>query len=160
MRRCAGITLGTGIGSGWVVDGSVVDPGVPPGGRMHRMRLGDLPLEGVVSRRAIRRAFAAAGGDAAADVKEIAAAARNGDARARDVLDDAFRALGGVVGPCVTRFAADVLVVGGSMSASWPLFEPAFRAGAGELPEIRVAADSDGAPLLGAALHARRAGAR
>src|SRR5205085_11995043 len=32
-------------GSAWVVDGAVVDPGVPPGGRLHRMTIGGLPLE-------------------------------------------------------------------------------------------------------------------
>jgi glucokinase len=161
FTRCAGITLGTGIGSGWLVAGEVADPGEPPGGRLHRMTIDGRPLEDVVSRRAIRAAFAAAGGDADADVREIAAAARDGSGLARRVLDRAFAALGDVVGRCVAGFAADVLVVGGSMSASWDLFEPAFRSAAGALPELRLAADSDRAPLVGAALHAlRRAAAR
>jgi len=157
-RRCAGITLGTGVGSGWLVDGQVVDPGSPPGGRMHRMDVAGRPLEDVVSRRAIRRAYAEAGGDPEADVKQIADAARAGEARARRVLDAAMTALGRVVGRCVSGFRADVLVVGGSMSASWDLFAPAFRAGAlgCGLPRVALAADSDRAPLVGAALHATR----
>lgn len=156
--RCAGITLGTGVGSGWLVDGQVVDPGSPPGGRLHRMDVAGRPLEDVVSRRAIRRAYAEAGGDPDADVKEIAAAARSGEARARRVLDAAMTALGRVVGRCVNGFRADVLVVGGSMSASWDLFAPAFRAGAlgCGLPRVALAADSEHAPLVGAALHATR----
>jgi alpha-beta hydrolase superfamily lysophospholipase len=71
-------------------------------------------------------------------------------------------ALGRVVGRCCAGFRAEVLVVGGSMSASWDLFERAFRVGAlgNGLPRIALAADSDRAPLIGAALHAtRRAGA-
>jgi glucokinase len=157
-RRCAGITLGTGIGSAWLVEGAIVDPGTPPGGRIHRMSVGGRPLEDVVSRRAIRRSYAQAGGDPAADVKQIAEAARDGSTLARRVLDTAMTALGRVVGRCTAGFGAQVLVIGGSMSASWDLFEPAFRAGAlgNGLPEVRLAADSDRAPLVGAALHALR----
>ena len=107
-RRCAGITLGTGVGSGWLVDGRPVDPGVPPGGRIHHMQVDGRPLEDVVSRRAIRRAYASAGGDPAADVREVADAARDDDPVARRVLDSAFEALGRVVGECVAGFAADV----------------------------------------------------
>lgn len=158
-HRCAGLTLGTGIGSAWLVDGVVTDPGLPPGGRMHRMDIAGKPLEDVVSRRAIRRAYAAAGGDEAADVRDIAERARAGDVRARRVLDAAMTALGRVTGRCLSGFRADVLVIGGSMSASWPLFAPAFRAGAigCGLPRVALATDSDRAPLVGAALHAVRA---
>jgi glucokinase len=157
-HRCAAITLGTGVGSGWLVDGQVVDPGMPPGGRMHRMSVGSEPLEDVISRRALRAAFERAGGPAEADVKEIAELARAGDARARRVLDAAMTVLGRVVGRCVSGFRADVLVVGGSMSASWDLFAPAFRTGAigCGLPRVVLAADSEHAPLVGAALHALR----
>jgi glucokinase len=156
--RCAGLTLGTGIGSGWLVGGQIVDPGTPAGGRIHRMDVGGRPLEDVVSRRAIRAAYAATGGDVNADVQQIAEAARAGDMRARRVLDAAMTALGRVVGRCVDAFSADVLVIGGSMSRSWDLFAPAFRAGAlgSGLPRVVLAADSDRAPLIGAALHATR----
>ena len=161
-QRCAGITLGTGVGSAWLVDGQVVDPGMPPSGRLHRMTIGGVPLEDVVSRRAIRRAYAAAGGDAEADVREIAEAARAGSRTARRVLDGAMTALGRVVGRCCAGFRAEVLVVGGSMAGSWDLFEPAFRVGAlgNGLPRVVRAADSEHAPLIGAALHAVRSAGR
>lgn len=160
-RRCAGITLGTGVGSSWLVDGYPVDPGLPPGGRLHRLDIAGVPLEDVVSRRAIRRGFALAGGDPSADVREIADLARHGDARAGRVLDTAMSALGRVVGACTSAFRAELLVIGGSMARSWDVFAPAFRAGAlgRGLPEVRVVADSDAAPLIGAALHARRSSA-
>jgi glucokinase len=140
------------------VDGAIADPGWPPGGRVHRVHIGGRPLEDTVSRRAIRRAFASAGGDAAADVREITALARSGDLLARRALDDAFVPLGRVLGECLSGFRADVLVVGGSMAASWDVLAPAFRAGAegSGLPEVRRAARGDDAPLVGAALHARR----
>jgi glucokinase len=157
-QRCAGLTLGTGIGSGWLVRGEIVDPGWPPGGRLHRVTIGGRPLEDTVSRRAIRRGYAVAGGDRAADVRHICELARTGDARARRVLDEAFVPLGRVMGECLSGFRADVLVVGGSMAASWDVLAPAFRAGAqgSGLPEIRLAARGDDAGLVGAALQARR----
>jgi glucokinase len=136
----------------------VVDPGTPPGGRMHRMNVGGQPLEDLVSRRAIRRAFAEGGGDPVADVREIAGLARAGAEPARRVLDTAMTTLGRVVGRCVAGFRPDVLVVGGSMSASWDLLSPAFRAGAlgNPMPSVVVAARPDDSPLFGAALHAQR----
>jgi glucokinase len=158
-QRCAGITLGTGVGSAWLVDGQITDPGTPPGGRIHRMTIDGQPLEDVFSRRAIRRSYAQAGGDPAADVKQIADAARTGSTAAKRVLEDATTALGRVVGRCCAGFGADVLVVGGSMSASWDLLEPAFRAGASDevLPRVVLARYPEEAPLIGAALHAVRA---
>ncbi|WP_375479221.1 ROK family protein [uncultured Jatrophihabitans sp.] len=166
-QRLAGITLGTGVGSGWVVDGQVVDPGFPPGGRIHQVGISDEllgiwdePLEDLFSRRAIRASFAAAGGDPAADVREVAALARAGDGRATRTLTRALRFLGMAVGRAVAEFRADVLVIGGSMAASWDLFEPWFRTGAEPpgrnarpLPEIRVSVDAERSGFVGAAVY-------
>lgn len=155
-HRCAGLTLGTGIGSGWLVGGRVVDPGDPPGGRINRVSVGGRPLEDLVSRRAVRRAFAAAGGAPDVDVREIAALARSGDSCARAVMTSCYSTLGAVVGPRVAAFGADVLVVGGSIAASWDVIGPPFTAAAGALPPVLVVADSDRSALLGAAVHASR----
>ena len=153
-RRCVGLTLGTGVGSGWIVDGRITSsgPGLPPDGRAHRLRIGGAPLEETVSSRAIRRAYRAATGAAGCDVRTIAARARDGEPAARAVLRHAMRSLGGALGPCVRDFAADVVVIGGSMSASWDLFEPWFRSGSpADAPPIRPADDPEHAALLGAA---------
>jgi glucokinase len=152
-RRAVGLTLGTGVGSGWVDSGHVVDPGSPAGGRAHRLFVDGVPLEDAMSRRAIRRAYAAATGDTDADVREISERARAGDGSAAGVLAHSLHALGRALAPVVHAFGADVVVVGGSMSGSWELFEPWFREGAGPVPvpPTPVAADPDGAPLIGAA---------
>lgn len=159
--RCCGLTLGTGVGSGWLIDGRVVDPGIPSGGRAHHLLVDGQPLEDVMSRRAIRRAYAKRTGaertGADTDVRQISDRARTGDADATAVLRRALVTLGSALGPPVRRFGAEVLVVGGSMSASWDLFEPWFAERAGPLPDVRVAADAEHAALLGAALVATRA---
>lgn len=157
--RCVGLTLGTGVGSGWVVDGSALSsgPGVPKDGRAHHLLVSGQPLEDVMSRRAIRRAYAAASGDQDADVREIAERARTGDATATDVLSAALRTLGEALGPSLREFGADVVVVGGSMAGSWDLFEPWLREGLGTVqPPIAVSADAERAGLTGAALSALR----
>ncbi|WP_049570657.1 ROK family protein [Streptomyces sp. SBT349] len=150
QRRCVGITLGTGVGSAFLVEGRPCreGPGVPPEGRVDLLRLGGRPLEDSVSRRAIRARY----GDPAADVREIAARARAGEARARAVLEATFAALGSALRPCLVAFGAGGLVVGGSMAASWDIVGPALRAGIGSAG-VRPAVGSLGgdAPLIGAA---------
>jgi glucokinase len=155
-QRCVGLTLGTGIGSGWLVDGRIVadGPGVPPDGRAHRLEIDGGPLEDTVSSRAIRRAYQADTGDAEADVREIARRARAGESAARAVLAYAMRALGAAIGPRVREFGADVVVIGGSMTGSWDLLGPWFMTGFGPSdsgPPITLAVNADDAPLLGAA---------
>ena len=160
VPRLAAITLGTGVGSGWLSDGRVADPGFPRGGRIHHATVGGRPLEDVMSRRAIRRAFARAGGDPGADVREISEAAGSGDPLAASVLREALTGLGSVVARATAGFGADLLVVGGSMAASWELFAPWFDDGArvagAELPPIRVSADAERSGVVGAALCAQR----
>ncbi|ADB34759.1 ROK family protein [Kribbella flavida DSM 17836] len=60
LARCAGITIGTGIGSAFLADGRVVRDGetVPPGGELYRTDLRGRPLEDWISSRAILRAYA------------------------------------------------------------------------------------------------------
>jgi glucokinase len=114
------------------------------------------PLEEHMSRRAIRRAYAAATGDDRADVQQIAQRASGGDGTARAVLERALRTLGAAVGPPARAFGAEVIVVGGSMAGSWALLGPWFHEGLGEpaIPAV-LAADAPNAPLVGAAAAAR-----
>lgn len=156
-RRSAALTLGTGIGSAFLADGTLVTdgPDVPPGGRAHHLRIRGRPLEDVVSRRAIRRRYAEATGHDL-DVREIAHLSRAGDRTASEIIEAAFCDLGSAMGPCLARFEATALVIGGSMATSWDLIGPPLRRGlltgglgAGVL--ISPAVRPTRAPLLGAA---------
>lgn len=171
-RRAVCITLGTGVGSSFLDRGRPVveGPDVPPGGRAHRIAVDGLPLEEVVSRRAIRdfHARSAATSDAhrLPDVHDIAASARAGDVHALRTVRHCFGALGRALAPWFERFQPDLMVVGGSMAASWDLVGPAVREGfeawaPGTAPQTVTALRPDDAPLIGAAhwaLH-RSAGA-
>lgn len=155
--RLVCITLGTGVGSGFIADGRLVrtGPGVPAGGDLHTETWRGQPLEDTVSRRAIRRQFTARSG-IIDDVKGIAQRCRAGDPTACGVLDDAMEALGTVLGRYVDMFSADSVVVGGSMALSWdvvgPRLDAALSGHCAKRPSLRPALLMDAAPLLGAAI--------
>jgi glucokinase len=164
LARCIGITLGSGVGSGWLVDGTptCTGLGVPPGGRAHHLTVDGVPLEHLVSSRAIRARYSQVTGEPGVDVKTIASRARRGETGARDVLWQAFTALGSALGPNLRAFAPDVIIIGGAMAASWDMLEPAFRDGAGPpaLPHIRTSASTETSALSGAAYTACQDAAR
>lgn len=171
VRRVVGITLGTGVGSAFLDCGHVISdgPDVPPSGYAHLLHINGRPLEDVVSRRAIIAAYRCAEPETArppvVDVDTIARRAADGDPIARAVLGRAIGALGQALHPWLVRFAAEVLVVGGGITASWELIEPALRAGllrGDTLPgpawaggAIVRSGDPEGSTLAGAAWHAR-----
>ena len=161
-ERAICITLGTGVGSTFLINGQPVStgPAVSPDGSIHHEVYQGRPLENTVSRRAIRAAYSDAAGlspDAGPDVHTIAELSRDGDETARLVLDRAFGALGETLAIVISRFDAGILVIGGSMSRSWDLVEPAIRAGMAladpRLAEFRIeqAILPDDAALVGAA---------
>ncbi|MFB8140700.1 ROK family protein [Streptomyces parvus] len=174
--RSVCVTLGTGVGSSFLCDGRPVTegPAVPPEGRAHRIDVDGLPLEEVISRRAIRARYARAaglGGPAEApDVSAIAELARGADRHAAATISGCFTALGRALAPWCVAFRPDVMVIGGSMAASWDLIGPALRAGlvtgaeaAGPeadrvvaAMDLRTARRPDDAPLIGAAHWALR----
>lgn len=152
------ITLGTGVGSCFLRDGRSVrhGDGIPPEGRIDLLRYAGQPLEDTVSRRALRRAYAQATGQSSApDVQELARRARHGDRTATNVFAHAFRALGTVLGPCLAAFQPTLLLVGGSIAASWDLISEPLHAALADAPTgpiaLQPAQHLADAPLLGAA---------
>lgn len=162
--RCVGITVGSGIGSSFLDNGTPVHTGptVPPHGRAHRLKIGDADLEDVVSRRAILARYLAKPGVSRApglDVHDVCDRSRGGDGWATQVISDAFHALGGALGPWFTRFAATAVAFGGGMTGSWDLILPPLRRGLTEAGasidlELRPSVDTEGSALVGAAIHA------
>jgi glucokinase len=160
---CAGITLGTGIGSAFLSGGLVrqAGPGVPPEGRVDLLQIDDQPLEDVVSTRALERRYRHLSGFTPQGAAQVASLARRGDSVAAGVLQSAFEALGRALSPWLAQFGAKALVVGGSMTGSWDLIEPALVDGIGGMMtggaaalRVMVAAHPDNAALLGAAAYA------
>jgi glucokinase len=172
--RVVAITLGTGVGSAFLDAGTVVSSGptVPPNGDVHRLFINGCPLEQAVSNRAIVASYAslesdpAVGGDAGGldeggiDAGGVAALALRGDEGASAVFSTAFCLLGAALAPWLASFGAKVLVVGGGLTASWPMIDGPLRRGLGSLAgQVAVvkSPDSDLAAAVGAAWYGRRA---
>ncbi|MDR1282040.1 MAG: ROK family protein, partial [Opitutaceae bacterium] len=120
-ERVIGVTLGTGIGCGCIIDGAIRDNG--SGGPLvsiYQKPCRDGILEDYVSRRGIIRLYHEhAGRDAppGLDVAGIAALALTREASAvRAAFGDAGRALGETLRPVVDELSATCLVTGGQIA--------------------------------------------
>jgi glucokinase len=149
--RAVGLTLGTGVGCAFAVDGVQVreGDGVPPGGEIWDYPYGDGTVEDLISTRAVKGEYLARTGREL-EVSEIAAAAADADARA--VFESFGRHLGDVLRDVVAPFRPDMVVIGGGIARSASLFLPqAEKQIAGLGFRVVRSALWDQAPLVGAA---------
>jgi glucokinase len=151
VARVVGFTLGTGIGSGYAVDGRLVTQGlgVPPGGEIWNVPFEGGITEDLISTRAIKKAY----GDRAGIEKEVAeiAAAAAHDRVAAEVFAGFGKDLGRVLRIQLKDFAPQVVVLGGGIARSASLFLPAAEKELeGIKVELRIATLGDDAPLVGA----------
>jgi glucokinase len=153
FARAIGLTLGTGIGSAFAVDGRLVTtgPGVPEDGEIWNVPYENGIVEDFVSTRGIAGNYGRRTGKTIS-VAEIAAAVPD-DSDAQEAFADFAHHLGQVIGSLLADFRAEVVVLGGGISRSADLFLPITRA---EIPDralqIRVSELLDRAPLVGCAV--------
>jgi glucokinase len=149
--RAIGITLGTGLGSAFLVDGEIVrsGPGVPPDGELHRVAFRARPVEDVLSGRGLRTRF---GGGL--DPDRIASLADSGDPHASAAFAAFGADLGAFLAPAVLEFGAQCVIVGGAIARAWQHFGAPLAEAV--TADVTPAGRLDDAALLGAALHAVR----
>lgn len=150
--RVLGVTLGTGLGSGFVVRGEVVEDGkgVPSDGRLDWMPFEGAPAEERLSRRGLLRSY---GAEPGVDVVDVVRRARAGEARAAAAVDAFARGLARFLAPWVAEFGATCLVVGGGIAQAWDLLAPALATIPAQAPhavDVRPSALGGDAPLVGA----------
>jgi glucokinase len=152
--RAVGVTIGTGLGAAFLVDGRIATAGrgVPPGGELWELTFRGAPVEETVSRRGLLSLYGADPADGL-DVEQVAARADAGERSARGAFRELGLALGEFLAPWLQPFDASCLVVGGSIGRSWALVEGGLRDSLdGRWHGVVTAARHlDDAPLLGAA---------
>ncbi len=142
------LTVGSGIGGGWIVDGRI-DYGqglgmaeightyVPDPQSDEAVELESVCSGWAIARRAQRAAGVAggeasrlgkgAGGTAAIDAPAVYAAAAAGDRLAARILDETTATLGLALANVIALFHPEVIVLGGGVSLMGPLFWEGLR---------------------------------
>jgi glucokinase len=153
VPRAVGITLGTGIGSAFAIDGRMVTEGfgIPHGGEIWNIPYAAGIVEDFLSTRAIQRTYTKDNG-AQPDVAALAANASR-DPDAAQAFAVFGRHLGLALRMILAEFAPDLVVLGGGISRSAHLFLPAARIELRDTSfQLQVSELMDDAPLVGAAV--------
>jgi glucokinase len=155
-RNVCGLTLGTGIGCGLVLDGRLYRGSHGWAGEIWQSPLGSTTVESQVCGRALEAFYARATG-AQRSAEEIAARAASGEVEACDVFGAFGRALGNVVAILLATIDPEVVVFGGSIAKAFPYFRGAMEEALAMYSRtscrVRLEPSKLGelAPLLGAA---------
>jgi len=160
LSRVVGITLGTGAGSAFAVDGHVVREGVgvPQGGEIWNVPYQGGIVEDQISTRALQKSYRERTGHD----REVAAIAGSAleDRIAAEVFSGFGRTLGRALRDVLAGFQPQAIVLGGGIARSSHLFLPSAQDEIGNFAEVRISALGDSAPLVGAGAAWFKSGAR
>jgi glucokinase len=150
--RVIGVTLGTGLGGGFVANGRVYygGEGVPPEGGIWNLPYLNGIAEDYVSGPALAKNYQVKTGSAL-NPAEIAKAASENDMNAREVYLELGSHLGKILGPWVKAFGANCIVVGGNIARSFDLFEKSLEEALNSHVNLVASQLFDKANLFGAA---------
>ena len=158
--RVIGLTLGTGLGSAFMVEGRIVKEGagVPPHSAVGWLPYKDGIVEDKISHCGIIARYKELAGKEYLedfDVKEIASRAiKKGDNNGLQVFEEFGFTLGEILKPMVCDFSADCLVFGGQISRSFSLFEEPLKKQLQSVPGLKKIGRAhliDLSPLYGVA---------
>jgi glucokinase len=126
-KRSLSITLGTGFGSAFISNRiPIVDgPEVPKLGCVYHLPYKGEIVEESISTRWFLRSYKKLTGIDAKGVKELADLAKN-DPKVKTLFSEFGENLGIFLAPWLTRFKAEILVIGGNISYSYNLFGKAL----------------------------------
>jgi glucokinase len=128
FHRVIGLTLGTGLGSGFYIDDDIVDsgPGVPPTGWFSGLPYKDGMIDDYISKRAIMAYYQKLKKDKqeTSTVKDIAERGKMGEVEAQKVFHDMGSLLGNLLTSTVQEFKPECIVIGGKIALSFDLFAP------------------------------------
>ncbi len=151
--RVIGVTLGTGLGGGFVANGKIfyTGEGVPKDGGIWDVPYLDGIAEDYVAGPALIKHYSSKTGSTL-NPADIAEAARANNTVAAEIYLELGFHLGEILKPWTITFGADCIVVGGNISRSWELFAPKLRATLNDKKVMLVASTLfEEATLFGAA---------
>ncbi|MDR1887220.1 MAG: ROK family protein [Prevotellaceae bacterium] len=160
-KRCLALTLGTGFGSTFLVDGVFRETGVgiPPNGYLYNVPFKESIADDYFSTRGFVKAWQQKTGENVDGVREIAQYAQQGNPSARAIFDGFSSGLADFLAPWIRQFNPDTVVIGGSIAKSSQLFLPGLLSELEKknIPDtnIRISSLWDSASLTGAAMYAR-----
>ena len=151
-HRVLALTLGTGVGSGFVVDGVLDEHSdrVPENGEVWNLPFEDTIVDASFSTRWVVGRYHALTGKTVPGAKEVAQACAN-EAEARQLFREYGERMAAFATPVLEKFGADTLVLGGNISRNYALFCEPLLAGLPAGVEVRTSTLLDQAAMIGAA---------
>lgn len=129
-RRAVCLTLGTGIGSGFVEDGRLINmrDDIPDNGWVYQLPYRSSIVDDYISRRGLLELASEMGIDLLGrDVKELAEAASLGDTDSLLLFDTFGKRIAEALEKALKAFTPDIVVLGGQISKSGMFFVPSFH---------------------------------
>jgi glucokinase len=128
-KSLCGITLGTGVGCGIVIEGRLHRGSTSEAGEVWRIPLRGAPLERALSGAGVVEVYRVVGGDGldGIDAAGVADRARGGESAARAAWTSFGEDLAFLCECAVSLIDPERIVLGGSIAESRDLFEPALR---------------------------------
>lgn len=156
-RHLIGVTLGTGFGACFIVDGcyAVYGPGVPVGGELWNFPYRNVIAEDYISTRWFEKRFRELTGEPVKGLKGMVERYETGEHKVviEQVFGEFATSFVEVMLPFMKRFKADKLVIGGGMVLSGQYFMPGirqhFRTAGVDVP-VTVLSDTTRAIMVGA----------
>ena len=152
-KRIVAITLGTGLGASFTINGSpiVKDKRVPDGGFLYNQYYQNVLADELFSTRGIINAYALKTGKEVKDVKTLYDNVKN-EPEAKETLNEFGEKLADFLYPYLVEFGAEALVLGGNISKAFEFFGNPIRKKLNFLDKIYVSEFGEEAAIIGSAL--------
>lgn len=161
-KRTLVITLGTGLGSAFLIDGNIQTEatcGIPQDGYLYNVPFGKSNADDYFSTRWFVNEWLKKTGVKISGVKEIARYAEQNDRLALEVFEQFSYNLVDFLMPWIQDFKPDTLIIGGNITKASNFFLQQLRDRINTQCVYQVEVKScelwDKAPLIGAAIHAK-----
>ncbi len=127
-ERMIGITLGTGLGAGFIEKGNILtqDPRIPPKGELWDVPYLDSIAEAYASGTALQNSYQQATNKILTG-KAIAELAYQGDTAAQQCFNDLSKHLTSILEPYLASFQPDFVVIGGNIAKAFDLLSASLE---------------------------------